>query len=78
MEARSTLQQPSTLGHRSGADPLPEVWRLIAWRPTQLAQAGYADRSAAVLAEHCDVDLHRAINLLLRGPPEETALRILL
>jgi len=51
---------------------------VLAWRLTQLAEAGYCDDATAALASCPDVDLHRATDLLLHGCPQETALRILL
>ena len=48
------------------------------WRIDQLRRAGYAEAAAEQLAERGDVDLHAAIDLVRRGCPPETALRILL
>lgn len=56
---------------------LDEAERVLLWRITRLVEAGYCDECAIELA--CsDVDLHRAVTLLERGCPAETALRILL
>ena len=57
------------------ADARSEV---VDWRLAQLFRAGYDARDAAVLAARLDVDLHEAIDLLVRGCPSATALRILL
>ena len=48
------------------------------WRMEELQRAGYEDRAALMLALHTEVDLHLATDLLRRGCPEATALRILL
>ena len=55
-----------------------EAERIVSWRLEELERAGYDARSAWELAERGDVDLHRAVNLLRRGCPAATALRILL
>ena len=55
-----------------------EQERVERWRAEALERAGYEPESAAELAAHADVDLHRAIQLLESGCPAETALRILL
>jgi hypothetical protein len=52
--------------------------RVLGWRYEGLVRAGYAEREAMVLADRVDVDLHRAVQLLGRGCPPKTALRILL
>lgn len=51
---------------------------VVAWRCRRLEEAGYRETSAIELAEAAHVDLHRAIDLLARGCPAETAARILL
>lgn len=51
---------------------------ILRWRLERLAQAGYADVAALHLALEARVDLHLATDLLRRGCPQETALRILL
>jgi hypothetical protein len=48
------------------------------WRLTALKRAGYEDEAAQVLARRHDVDLHHAVDLVRRGCPTETALRILI
>ena len=47
------------------------------WRLEELERAGYAPDVARDLADLTHVDLHVATNLLRRGCPPETALRIL-
>jgi hypothetical protein len=47
------------------------------WRREELERAGYPRAAAEQLAELTYVDLHLATNLLRRGCPAETALRIL-
>lgn len=55
-----------------------EEERVVAWRIEGLMRAGY-DRYAAIeLAERPRIDLHVAQDLLAKGCPVETALRILL
>jgi len=51
---------------------------ILAWRLTVLERAGYDRETACALAESRDVDLHVAADLLERGCPRDTALRILL
>ena len=60
--------------HRQSLD---ESRRTLAWRLAQLVKAGYDDEAAVDLAL-ADVDLHAATELLARGCPADTALRILL
>jgi hypothetical protein len=48
------------------------------WRVETLERAGYDPKTAELLAGNPDVDLHFAADLLRRGCPEATALRILL
>jgi hypothetical protein len=55
----------------------PEQERVARWRAEALERAGFASDAAAELGSRVDVDLHRAIELLERGCPPETALRIL-
>ena len=52
--------------------------RIERWRASELERAGYDEADAAELAGRVDVDLHLAIELLERGCPTRTALRILL
>ena len=55
-----------------------ETERIQRWRAHELERAGYAPGEAAELAGRADVDLHLAVELLERGCPTGTALRILL
>ncbi len=55
-----------------------ESERIARWRAEELSRAGYDEIGAAELAGRLDVDLHLAIDLLERGCPAKTALRILL
>jgi hypothetical protein len=52
--------------------------RIRRWRAEELERAGYGREAAAELAARADVDLHLAIELIERGCPAATALRILL
>jgi hypothetical protein len=54
-----------------------EQERVERWRHEALVKVGYDPASAAQLAARNDVDLHRAIELVERGCPPETAVRIL-
>jgi hypothetical protein len=55
-----------------------EAERIERWRAEELERAGYEPIHAAELAARQDVDLHLAVDLLERGCPVETAVRILL
>ena len=52
--------------------------RIERWRAEELERAGYDELEAAELAGRLDIDLHLAVELLGRGCPQKTALRILL
>lgn len=52
--------------------------RVARWRLEQLTRAGYEETVALVLADLVDIDLHLAVDLVRRGCPSDTALRILL
>ncbi len=67
----------SSLDEELAATALPERWQVICWRLTSLAEAGYGDLATAVLATSARVDLHEAVDLVARGCPPDTALRIL-
>ncbi len=54
-----------------------ETERIERWRAGELERAGYDPDSACGLAQRHDVDLHLAIELLERGCPVETAVKIL-
>jgi hypothetical protein len=51
---------------------------IIVWRTEQLERVGYPPPSAVLIATHFEVDLHTAVDLVRRGCPVQTALRILL
>ena len=55
-----------------------ESERIERWRAEELERAGYLPSDAAELAARGDVDLHLAVELLDRGCPPGTAVRILL
>ena len=55
-----------------------EAERVLSWRMTQLAHAGYDRQTTLLLAWETDVDLRLAVRLLEQGCPIETAVRILL
>ena len=54
-----------------------ESERVERWRTAELMRVGFAGDDAVVLAARMDVDLHEAIELVLRGCPPELAVRIL-
>ncbi|HYZ20458.1 MAG TPA: hypothetical protein VE615_13000 [Gaiellaceae bacterium] len=56
----------------------PEERAIVSWRLDQLLRAGFALADARVVATHRQVDLHNALDLVRRGCPPATALRILL
>lgn len=58
--------------------PGAEDKRIARWRLEQLRAAGYDPAAALKIAGQRDIDLHLAVDLLRRGCPPETALRILL
>jgi hypothetical protein len=55
-----------------------ELGRVIDWRAKELRRAGYDPEVAREIAGRLEIDLHRAIDLLKSGCPQETAARILL
>ena len=55
-----------------------EVDAVRRWRFDELVRAGYEEADAIKLAFHLDVDLHSAMNLVRRGCPSSTAVRIAL
>jgi hypothetical protein len=55
-----------------------EAERVLLWREEELERVGYERGTARDLAERAYVDLHFAMDLLRRGCPAETAVRILL
>jgi hypothetical protein len=54
-----------------------EQARVVSWRLHVLVEAGYPIRLAERLA-HSEIDLHRAVELILSGCRHETAAEILL
>lgn len=56
----------------------PELEEVLRWRFEVLVRAGYDAGNALILASHAEVDLHAAADLLLRGCPPQTAVRIVL
>jgi hypothetical protein len=55
-----------------------EAEAILRWRFDELVRAGFDIGSALLLASHVEVDLHGATDLVRRGCPSDTALRILL
>ncbi len=55
-----------------------ESERVTAWRACELLKAGYEPLVAVDLAEHQEVDLHLALELVERGCSPDLAARILL
>jgi len=55
-----------------------ETERVLLWREEELERVGYERAMARDLAERTYVDLHLAMDLLRRGCPADTAIRILL
>jgi hypothetical protein len=51
--------------------------RVLSWRVERLLDAGYDGEAALVIGLDDRIDLHRAVGLVQRGCPPETALRIL-
>ncbi len=56
---------------------LDETAEILGWRYETLVEAGYSEREALLLATRDEVDLHLACDLLARGCPTRTAVRIL-
>jgi hypothetical protein len=55
-----------------------EATQILRWRLTTLAGAGYDLDDAVVLASNVEIDLHAAVELVRRGCPSATAVRILI
>jgi hypothetical protein len=55
-----------------------EIHNVRFWRYEELLRAGYEEDDATEIAFHRDIDLHDATELLRRGCPSSTAVRILL
>jgi hypothetical protein len=51
---------------------------ILRWRFDELVRAGYDVGMALMLASHVEIDLHDATELVRRGCPADTAVRILL
>jgi hypothetical protein len=56
----------------------PDAVEVLRWRFDVLLRAGFDVEQAAVLAANVEIDLHAAEDLLRRGCPSDTALRILI
>jgi hypothetical protein len=54
-----------------------EAVEVLRWRFDVLIRVGFGVEEAAVLAANVEIDLHAAEDLMRRGCPSETALRIL-
>lgn len=54
-----------------------EAEQVLRWRLAELERSGYAWDDALMLAVRPEIDLHLATELLRKGCPPETALRIL-
>jgi hypothetical protein len=69
-----------TAAERRAPEVAPETDRdrVRRWRFEELLRAGYDEDDAAEVAFHVEVDLHYAAELVRRGCPSRTALRILL
>jgi hypothetical protein len=55
-----------------------EAVEVLRWRFDVLIRVGFDIEEAAVIAANVEVDLHAAEDLLRRGCPSATALRILM
>jgi hypothetical protein len=55
-----------------------EAEMILRWRFDELVRAGYDVGMALMLASHVEIDLHDATELVRRGCPADTAVRILL
>jgi len=55
-----------------------ESERVARWRAEELERAGFGPADAAAIAARSDIDLHVAIELLLKGCSPELAKQILL
>ena len=68
----------STTAAELNLDLDAETERVLLWREEELERVGYGRETARDLAERTYVDLHLAMDLLRRGCPADTAVRILL
>jgi hypothetical protein len=55
-----------------------EARSVLRWRRDQLIASGYDPRTAKILADRADVDLHFAVDLIGKGCPPAIAAKILL
>lgn len=55
-----------------------EAEAILRWRFDELVRAGYDVGPALLLASHVEIDLHDATELVHRGCPADTAVRILI
>ena len=54
-----------------------ELDKVIDWRREELERAGFEPSAALVIAARAEIDLHLATELVRKGCPPPTALRIL-
>jgi hypothetical protein len=69
---------PRVLTDRDPDDETVAPLDVLAWRMERLHQAGYSPLTAIRLAEHPEIDLHVAVDLLKNGCQPQLAVRILL
>jgi hypothetical protein len=74
--AESTAMSTTAVDLDLGFDA--EAERVLLWREEELERVGYERGTARDLAERTYIDLHLAMDLLRRGCPADTAVRILL
>jgi hypothetical protein len=58
-------------------DVYDERDKVVSWRAAQLLEAGYDPRTAEKIAQRCQIDLHRACEMLSQGCEPELAAKIL-
>ena len=68
---KMTVAEFETLAEQDAAD-------VMEWRFSQLSRSGFPAEGAIGLATRFDFDLHQAVDLVARGCPPSSALRILL
>jgi hypothetical protein len=71
------LRQYGRSSTRSNAPVDDRDARVLHWRAERLIAAGYDGETALLLAFDTTVDLHQAADLVERGCPVATAVRIL-
>jgi hypothetical protein len=64
-----------TVAQRSALD-VPWIDSVREWRLEELLRAGYELEDATEIAFHLEIDLHQATDLVRRGCPSATAVRI--